>query len=186
MKLWKPPNVSEFIVAFPPGTKQLRISFWTSGYCEACGWRIAAECVDHGISGARDDRPALKQVMDLAHKRKIDTLLVWRFARSLAHLVNSLEELRRLGVDFISYQESVDTSTLQGRMVFGIMASLAEFERALIQERIRSGLRRATAQGRRLGRPKAAVDPTKARQMRNEGRSIREITTGRYRLARVL
>src|ERR1039458_6687821 len=95
-------------------------------YCEARGWQIVVECIDHGISGARDDRPQLNAIMDLARKRKIDTLLVWRFdrfARSLLHLVNSLEELRRLGVDFVSYQESVDTPTAQGRMVFGVMAS---------------------------------------------------------------
>src|SRR4051812_42068965 len=85
-------------------------------YCEARGWQITAECVDHGISGAKDDRPALKEVMGLARKRKIDTLLVWRFdrfARSLSHLVNTLEELKGLGIDFVSYQESIDTATPQ-------------------------------------------------------------------------
>ena len=149
-------------------------------YCTARGWQIAAECVDAGISGSRDDRPALKEVLGLARKRKIDILLVWRFdrfARSLAHLVNSLEELRRLGVDFISFQENVDTSSAQGRMVFGVMASLAEFERALIQERIRSGLRRAAAQGKRIGRPTVTVDPAEARRLRGEGRSLREIAS---------
>lgn len=149
-------------------------------YCEARGWQIAAECVDQGISGAKDDRPALKEIMGLAKKRKIDTLLVWRFdrfARSLAHLVNSLEELRRLGVDFVSYQENVDTSSAQGRMVFGVMASLAEFERALIQERIRSGLRRAASQGKRIGRPTVTIDPAEARRLREAGRSLREIAS---------
>lgn len=149
-------------------------------HCEARAWRIVAECLDEGISGSKDDRPALKEVMILAKKRKIDVLLVWRFdrfARSLVHLVNSLEELRRLGVDFVSYQESIDTSTPQGRMVFGVMASLAEFERALIQERIRSGLRRAKAHGSRLGRPRVTVDLAEAHRMRQEGRSLREIAT---------
>src|ERR1035438_4730717 len=92
-------------------------------YCEARGWQIVAECIDHGISGAKDDRPQLKAVMDLARKRKIDTLLVWRFdrfARSLAHLVNSMEELRRLGVDFGSFRRLMRTSSAQGRMVFGV------------------------------------------------------------------
>lgn len=147
-------------------------------YCQARGWQITAECMDEGISGAKDDRPALKQVMDLARKRKIDAVLVWRFdrfARSLAHLVNSLEELRRLGVEFVSYQESIDTSTAQGRMVFGVMASLAEFERALIQERIRSGLRRARSHGKQLGRPKVSVDRATALRMHQEGRSLRQI-----------
>ncbi|OGR91349.1 MAG: hypothetical protein A2992_05065 [Elusimicrobia bacterium RIFCSPLOWO2_01_FULL_59_12] len=148
------------------------------GHCQARGWDVVAECVDNGISGTKDDRPQLKAVMDLARKRKIDVLLVWRFdrfARSLAHLVNSLEELRRLGVDFVSYQESVDTSTPQGRMVFGVMGSLAEFERSLIVERVRSGLRRAVARGKRLGRPRVAVDAAQARRMLLEGRSFRAI-----------
>lgn len=147
-------------------------------YCEARGWQIAAECIDQGISGAKDDRPQLKAVMDLARKRKIDTLLVWRFdrfARSLTHLVNSLEELRRLGVDFVSFQENVDTSSAQGRMIFGVMASLAEFERALIQERIKSGLRRAQSQGKRIGRPKTSADPAVALRMHQDGRTLREI-----------
>lgn len=149
-------------------------------YCDARGWQIVAECIEHGMSGAKDDRPQLRAIMDLARKRKIDALLVWRFdrfARSLAHLVDSLEELRRLGVDFMSYQESVDTSTAQGRMVFGVMASLAEFERALIQERIKSGLRRAISQGKQIGRPRASIDPAVAYRMRQEGRSLREIAS---------
>jgi DNA invertase Pin-like site-specific DNA recombinase len=147
-------------------------------YCKSRGWEITAECIDHGISGTRDDRPQLRAVMDFARKRKIDALLVWRFdrfARSLSHLINSLEELNRLGVDFVSYQESVDTATPQGRMVFGVMASLAEFERSLIQERIKSGLRRAVAQGKQLGRPRAAVDPAEAHRMRQEGQSLQRI-----------
>jgi hypothetical protein len=82
-------------------------------HCESRGWKIIAEHLDNGISGAKDDRPNLKATMELARKRKIDVLLVWRFdrfARSLSHLVNTLEELRSLGVDFVSYQESVDTA----------------------------------------------------------------------------
>jgi DNA invertase Pin-like site-specific DNA recombinase len=149
-------------------------------YCQVRGWEIVAECVDNGISGAKDDRPALHQVMGLARKRKIDTLLVWRFdrlARSLSHLVNTLEELRGRGVDFVSYQEALDTSTPQGRMVFGVVASLAEFERALIVDRVRSGIRRAQAQGKQLGRPKAAVDLAQMHRLRLDGRSMREIAS---------
>lgn len=162
-------------------------------YCEARGWKIAAECMDNGISGAKDDRPALKEVMALARKRKIDTLLVWRFdrfARSLSHLVNTLEELKGLGVDFVSYQEAIDTSTPQGRMMFGVMASLAEFERCLIQERIMAGLRRARSQGKVLGRPKEELDTVRVRQMRVQGLSLRHIAssigTSKDSVARVL
>ena len=147
-------------------------------YCEARGWQIVAECVDDGISGAKDNRPQLKAIMDLCRKRKIDALLVWRFdryARSLSHLVNSLEELRSLGIDFMSYQESIDTATPQGRMMFGVMASLAEFERALIRERVMAGLRRAKERGKRLGRQPVSVDALKLAGLRQEGKSVRQI-----------
>ena len=139
-------------------------------YVDARGWVNAGEFVDHGVSGAQEDRPALKQVMALARKRRIDVLLVWRFdrlARSLPHLVNTLEELRTLGVGFASFQEGVDTATAQGRMVFGIFASLAEFERSIIVDRIMAGLRRARTQGKRLGRPKTvSLDVDEVRRLR--------------------
>ncbi|OGR91710.1 MAG: hypothetical protein A2992_08385 [Elusimicrobia bacterium RIFCSPLOWO2_01_FULL_59_12] len=147
-------------------------------YCEARGWQITAECVDHGLSGTKDERPQLKAVLGLARKRKIDILLVWRFdrfARSLSNLVNSLEELKCLGVDFASYQENIDTSTAQGKMLFGIFVSIAEFERALIVERIHAGLRRARAQGRRPGPARVSVDTAKLYQMRQAGQSLRDI-----------
>lgn len=149
-------------------------------YCEARGWQIVAEHTDNGISGATNDRPELKAIMSLARKRKIDILLVWRFdrfARSLSHLVNTLEELRGLGIGFVSYQESIDTSTPQGRMMFGVMASLAEFERCLIAERVVCGLRRAKARGKRLGRPRANVDRLEAESMAAQGMSRQGIGT---------
>ncbi len=125
-------------------------------YCEGRGWQIVAECTDHGISGTKRDRPQLKAIMDLAKRRQIDVLLVWRydrFARSISHLVNTLEELKTLSIGFVSYQEGVDTNTPQGRMVFGVMASLAEFERELIRERVMCSLRRLKDSGIKLGRP---------------------------------
>jgi DNA invertase Pin-like site-specific DNA recombinase len=162
-------------------------------YCEARGWHIAAECIDNGISGTKDDRPQLKAVMELARKRKIDILLVWRFdrfARSLANLVNSLEELRGLGVDFASFQENIDTTSAQGKMLFGIFASIAEFERALIVERVLAGLRRAKAQGKRLGRPLVVRDNSQALNLKAGGLSIREIAaklgTSKSSVARML
>src|ERR1043165_9746303 len=86
-------------------------------YCEARGWVIVAECEDTGICGAYHDRPQLRAIMELARKRKIEVLLVWhwdRFARSLSHLVYTLDELQRLGVQFVSYQQQIDTDTPQG------------------------------------------------------------------------
>ena len=83
-------------------------------------------------------------------------VLVWRydrFARSMRELVNALEEFNGLGIDFISYNEGADTTTPQGKLLFGIMASLAEFERSLIAERVKAGMQRAKAQGKHTGRP---------------------------------
>ena len=91
----------------------------------------------------------------------MDAVVVYRydrFARSLRQLVLVLEEFRALGIDFISLHEGVDTSTPNGRLIFGIFASIAEFERELIRDRVRSGLAAARAKGKRIGRPKVAVD----------------------------
>ena len=149
-------------------------------FCQHRGWTIVAECVDHGVSGAKDNRPALKEVMELARKRRIEILLVHRFdrfARSVRHLINTLEELRILGVSFISFSENMDTCSPQGALLFNIVAAIAEFERSLITERIHAGLRRARSQGKRLGRQPLALDIVKLRQMRQEGQSLREIAT---------
>ena len=92
-----------------------------------------------------------------------------RFARSLRQLVNALEEFRALGIDFISLHEGVDTITPNGRRVFGIFASIAEFERELIRDRVKSGLAAARAKGRRLGRPCSVVDSERIARLRAQG-----------------
>lgn len=147
-------------------------------YAEARGWSVAEEFVDHGISGAKDSRPALNRMMLAARKRKIDIVLISRFdrfARSVRHLVTALEEFRTLGVAFIATGDSIDTTTPTGRMTFHIIAAMAEFERSLIQERIYAGLRRARAQGKRLGRPPIPIDVDRVRTLRQEGLSLRAI-----------
>jgi len=98
-----------------------------------------------------------------------------RFARSLRQLVNALCEFNELGIQFISLHEGVDTSTANGRLVFGIFASIAEFERELIRDRVRSGLALARAQGKRIGRPRKDVDAKKVAEMRTQGWSWAEI-----------
>src|SRR6266851_4968090 len=123
-------------------------------YCARRGWTIAGEFVDAGISGTKEHRPALDRLLALCQKRSVDAVVVYRydrFARSLRQLVNALEDFRSLGIDFISLHEGVDTSTPNGRLVFGIFASIAEFERELIRDRVRSGLAAAKAKGKRLG-----------------------------------
>ncbi len=147
-------------------------------YCQRRGWEVAGEYVDAGISGAREKRPQLNKLLADAHRRRFDAVVVWRydrFARSLRQLVNALEEFRALGIDFVSLREGVDTSTPNGRLVFGIFASIAEFERELIRDRVRAGLRNARARGKRLGRPKKAVDAAKVAALRRDGASWRAI-----------
>ena len=142
------------------------------------GFEIYKEYVDEGISGAKDSRPALNELMNDAKKRRFDAVAVWkfdRFGRSTKHLIQSLELFRSLKIDFISFQENVDTSTAMGKLVFEVMAALAEFERSLIQERVKSGLRRAKSKGKTLGRPKAKVDVTRAKEMQDRGYSLRQI-----------
>jgi len=143
------------------------------------GLEIKTEFVDQGISGSKESRPALNRLMADAHKRKFDAVLVWkidRFGRSLKHLVNSLAELGALGVAFISFRDNLDLSTPSGRLMFQIIGAMAEFERALIQERVRAGLRNAQAKGRRLGRPRVVVDALRIASLRAQGRSWAQIT----------
>lgn len=94
---------------------------------------------------------------------------------SLRQLVNALEEFRALDIDFISIHEGVDTSTPNGRLVFGIFASIAEFERELIRDRVRSGLAAAKAKGKHVGRPRVAVDGSRIAFLRHQGHSSAEI-----------
>lgn len=138
-------------------------------YCSRRGWLIAGEWIDLGISGSRESRPQLNKLLVACRQRKLDAIVVYRydrFARSLRHLVNALEEFRSLGVEFVSLHEGVDTSTPNGRLVFGIFASIAEFERELIRERVKSGLAAARANGKKLGRPKRSIDLSQVRQLR--------------------
>jgi len=117
-------------------------------------WHII-EYLDSGVSGTKDQRPALNQLMADARRGKVDRVIVWRFdrfARSVSHLLRALEEFRPLNVDFVSVTEAIDTSTPMGKMVFTVLAAVAELERSLIVERVRAGQRAAKARGKRIGR----------------------------------
>jgi DNA invertase Pin-like site-specific DNA recombinase len=147
-------------------------------YCERRGFEIAGEYTDVGISGSKDSRPELNRLMADAKQRRFDAVCVWkldRFGRSLRHLVNALADLESLGVSFVSIKDNLDLSTPSGRLMFQIIGAMAEFERALIQERVRAGLRNARAKGRKLGRPRVPVDTVKIGTLRSQGRSVREI-----------
>ncbi len=149
-------------------------------YCERRGWTVAGEYVDTGISGAKDRRPELDRLMSDAHKRRLDVVAVWkfdRFARSVSHLLRALDTFRVLGIEFVSLSESLDTATPAGRMVFTVLGAVAELERSLIAERVRAGLRNARAKGKRLGRPRVAVDRARIGCLRAQGLSWAKIAT---------
>jgi DNA invertase Pin-like site-specific DNA recombinase len=125
-------------------------------YCERRGWEVAGEYIDAGISGAVDSRPQLNRLMDDAHRRAIDVVVCWkfdRFARSTSHLLKALETFRALKIDFVSVTEQIDTSSPAGKLVFTVLAAVAEIERSLCVERVKCGMRNARAKGKLIGRP---------------------------------
>jgi DNA invertase Pin-like site-specific DNA recombinase len=147
-------------------------------YCQRRGWDVSQEYVDTGISGVKEKRPELDRLLTDAHKRRFDAVVVWRFdrfARSVSHLLRALETFRSLGIEFVSLSEQVDTSTPTGKMVFTVLGAVAELERSLIAERVRAGLRNARAKGRKLGRPRKALDWAKLTSMRAQGASWRAV-----------
>jgi DNA invertase Pin-like site-specific DNA recombinase len=148
---------------------------------------------DHGVSGARASRPELDAC--LAYLRRGDTLTVWkldRLGRSVSHLVHVVEDLRGRGVQFVSLTEGFDTTTPAGRLLFHILAALAEMERELIRERTLAGIARAQAEGRMGGR-RTVMGPERIRvasAMLAEGRPVSEVArvlgVGRATLYRAL
>jgi DNA invertase Pin-like site-specific DNA recombinase len=149
-------------------------------YASRRGWEIFSEYVDIGISGSKESRPELNRLMADAHRRHVDVVCCWkidRLGRSLKHLVNSLADLDSYGVVFVSLRDSLDLSTPSGRLMFQIIGAMAEFERSLIQERVRAGLANAKRKGQMLGRPKRAVDREQILQLREQGHSLQQIAT---------
>jgi DNA invertase Pin-like site-specific DNA recombinase len=125
-------------------------------YINARGW-TAVEYIDRGVSGAKDRRPDLDRLLADARRRRFDVLVVWRLdrlGRNLRHLIVLLEELQALGIAFVSLNEGIDATTPAGKLQMHILGAIAEFERARIAERVKAGLQRARAQGKRLGRPR--------------------------------
>jgi DNA invertase Pin-like site-specific DNA recombinase len=126
-------------------------------YCGRRGWQVVGEYVDK-VSGTRERRQQLDALMAAAFEHRIDTVAVWkldRFARSVKHLVNAVSELEAHGVAFVSLKDNLDFSTASGRLMFHVISAMAEFERSLIVERVKAGLRNAKAKGRRLGKAKS-------------------------------
>ncbi len=148
-------------------------------YATRRGLSIHEEYVDQGVSGSKESRPALNRLMSDAQRCRFDAVLVWkidRFGRSLKHLVNALADLSVYGISFISLRDNLDLSTPSGRLMFQIIGAMAEFERALIQERVKAGLRNARAKGKRIGRPRQEVDSSIVRALRDQGLSWRAVS----------
>jgi DNA invertase Pin-like site-specific DNA recombinase len=155
-------------------------------YAQRRGWEVAGCYVDNGISGSKESRPELDRLMADAHRTCFDTVAVWksdRFPRSVSHLLRALETFKALGIDFVSLSEQVDSDTPTGKMVFTVLGAVAELERSLIAERVRAGIRNARAKGKRLGRPRIAVDAPRIAALRAQGHSwgtiCREMALGK-------
>jgi DNA invertase Pin-like site-specific DNA recombinase len=150
----------------------------TADLIRSRGWELVGTYIDRGVSGARERRPELSSMLDDARKRKFDVLVVWRsdrLFRSLKHMVNTLAELSALGIDFVSVTEPFDTCTPQGRLLLHLVSAFGEFERAILIERTRAGVAAARRRGARLGRPQASIDLLRARALRAQGVSVREV-----------
>ena len=128
-------------------------------YGGARGW-TSVEYVDRGVSGSKDRRPALDQLLTDAKRRKFDVLVCWRLdrlGRNLKHLVTLIEELQSVGVGLVTLGEVIDTTTPAGRLQLHVLSALSQFERDRIAERVVAGLHRARAEGKVLGRPKSIL-----------------------------
>lgn len=145
---------------------------------ERAGWEVVKVFEDAGISGAkgRDQRPAYDALLNAVVRREIDMVAAWsvdRLGRSMTDLLAFLGELQGHGADLYLHQQALDTSTPSGRALFGMLAVFAEFERAMIQERVKAGLARTKAKGTRLGRPTlGAATEAKVRELRASGMGI--------------
>jgi len=163
---------------------------------ERHGWRVVAEFIDNGVSGAkgRDARPGLDRLMQAVARREIDMVLAWsvdRLGRSLQDLLGFLGELHGKRVDLYLHQQGLDTSTPAGKALFQMMGVFAEFERAMIRERVNAGLARARANGVKLGRP--TVSPKveqRVRELRAQGMGLikigREVGVGTGTVQRIV
>lgn len=136
---------------------------------ERAGWNVVGVYRDEGISGAkgRDKRPGFDALLKAVTRREVDMVAAWsvdRLGRSLQHLIATLQDIQGAGADLYLHKQAIDTTTASGRAMFGMLGVFAEFERAMIQDRVHAGLATARAKGKTLGRPKA--DPAKVERIR--------------------
>lgn len=142
------------------------------------GFTIVGEYTDKGYCGARARRPELDRMMDDARKHRFDVLLVWscdRLARSTKHLLQTIDELNGMGIQFLSQREAIDTEGPLGRAILVIVSAMAELERCIIIERVRAGMRRARLEGRQIGRARLDVNREQVISDRRSGMSLTQV-----------
>jgi DNA invertase Pin-like site-specific DNA recombinase len=152
-------------------------------YVESRGW-VCIPYRDKGQSGAKNDRPALTQLLNDLRRRKVDVIVVWaldRLARSLKQLLSIADECRQLDVDLVSLRQNIDSTLPAGRLTFQVLGAVAEFEREMLRERVKAGMAQARRTGKRMGRPAlrhfSSEDLEKMRKLRAQGTSIRKLAT---------
>jgi DNA invertase Pin-like site-specific DNA recombinase len=143
------------------------------------GWTIVGEFVDEGVSGTTTSRPALDAMLDAARRGKLDLIVTWkldRLGRSLQHLLQVLDDLSGLRVGFVAARDAgIDTTSPQGRLLLQLLGAFAEFERAMIRERVIAGVCRAQAAGTHCGRPRRELDLRAAKLLLQQGQSVRHV-----------
>ena len=152
---------------------------------ERRGWQVVETYSDVGISGGkgRDKRPGLDRMLNDASRRKFDVVMAWsidRLGRSLIDLLATVQNLEACGVDLYLDQQSIDTTTPTGKLMFQVTGAFAEFERSMIRQRVKLGLKRAVAQGKHLGRPPITVELERKAQ-----RALRK-STGILKVAKLV
>ncbi len=165
---------------------------------QARGWRIYRVYRDHGYSGTKASRPAFDEMWSDCRRGKVQVVCVWaidRFGRSLKNLIEGLEELHRLGIDFVSLKQDLDSTSPSGKLLFQVVGAVAEYEHQLIRSRIVSGMAAARAKGRHIGRPALRGFSESEREQiraarRNERASVRQLAirfrTTQFMVARIL
>ena len=146
------------------------------------GYTIVSEYTDR-ISGAKARRPGLDQMMADGRRGRFDAVLVWasdRIARSVKHFLDVLDELNRMGIEYVSFRENIDTGGPLGRAIVVIIGAVAELERNLIVERVRAGMRRARLESRQIGRTPLELDVAAIQRNRCNGQSLRQIAKSHH------
>ena len=150
----------------------------TDKFIAARGWDVSDTYLDHGISGTKDRRPALDRMLVDAEQKAFSAIVCYRsdrLFRSVRHLVNTIDVLNKLGIGFISATEPFDSTTTTGRLTLMLCGAVAEFERSILVERSRAGVAAARRRGVQVGRPRRAFDLHRARTLRADGKTLKEI-----------